>query len=168
MMEDIMGRHSRGIEVLGLAKELLESAKTANEIRICQAVIFPLEGFTLKQTAEKLGRSVRWVSRNRSAFISAKGLPIKASRGGRNHANMTKEEEKKFLASFTDEAKTGRVVTVTKIHIELEKCLGRHVPRSSVYNLLHRNNWRKISPNKRHNKTDVQVQEAWKKNFQKQ
>lgn len=163
-----MGRRSRGSEVLGLAKKLLESAKTADEIRICQSVIFPLEGFTLKQTAEKLGRSVRWVSRIRSAFISAKGFPIRPGSGGRHHENMTKEEEKNFLEHFTKEARTGVLVAATKIHVELEEYLGRHVPRSSVYNLLHRNGWRKISPNKRHEKTDVQVQETWKKNFRRQ
>ena len=128
-----MGRRAKGIEVLEKAKKLMRKAKSAKEIRICQAVIFPLEGLTLKQTAEKLGRSVRWVSRNRSEFIASKGFPVKA----------------------------------TQIHIELEKYLGRHVPRSSVYNLLHRNNWRKVVPNKRHVKTDKAKQYEWKKNSPK-
>ena len=163
-----MGRRSKGIEVLDHARELLEKAKTANEIRICQAVIFPLEGLTLKQTAEKLGRSVKWVSHNRSAFIRTNGFPVRPGRGGRHHANMTKEEEREFLDSFTEEAKNGKLTAVTEIHIALEQHLGRHVPRSSIYNLLHRNNWRKISPDKHHNKADEKVQADWKKNFQKQ
>lgn len=161
-----MGRRSKGIEVLDIAKNLLENAKTADEIRICQAVIFPLEGLTIEQTAAKLGRSTRWVSRNRGAFISAKGFPFRPGSGGRHNANMTEEEEKNFLNPFIEDAKAGQIVTAGQIHAELEKHLGRHVPQSSVYNLLRRNGWRKVSPNRRHEKGDVQAQRNWKKNFQ--
>lgn len=161
-----MGRRSKGIEVLDIAKNLLENAKTANEIRICQAVIFPLEGLTIEQTATKLGRSTRWVSRNRGAFISAKGFPFRPGSGGRHNANMTEEEEKSFLNPFIESAKAGQIVTKAQIHVELEKHLGRHIPQSSVCNLLRRNGWRKVLPNKRHNKADVQAQKNWKKNFQ--
>ena len=146
-----MGRRAKGIEVLEKAKKLMRKAKSAKEIRICQAVIFPLEGLTLKQTAEKLGCNVRWVSRNRSEFIASKGFPVKAS----------------FLNQLQEQAQKGMLVTATQIHIELEKYLGRHVPRSSVYNLLHRNNWRKVVPNKRHVKTDKAKQYEWKKNSPK-
>ena len=162
-----MGRRAKGIEVLEKAKKLMRKAKSAKEIRICQAVIFPLEGLTLKQTAEKLGRSVRWVSRNRSEFIASKGFPVKASPGGRHNYNMSKEDEVKFLNQLQEQAQKGMLVTATQIHIELEKYLGRHVPRSSVYNLLHRNNWRKVVPNKRHVKTDKAKQYEWKKNSPK-
>jgi hypothetical protein len=35
--------------------------------------------------------------------------------------------------------------------------------QQSVYNLLHRHDWRKLVPNKRHVKADPVAQEAWKK-----
>jgi len=37
------------------------------------------------------------------------------------------------------------------------------VALASVYNLLHRRCWRKIAPDKRHPKTDVEAQENWDK-----
>jgi hypothetical protein len=40
--------------------------------------------------------------------------------------------------------------------------LGRKVALSSVYNLLHRNNWRKLSPDKKHPQSEP-AEEEWKK-----
>ena len=66
----IMARTAKGGEVLGKAKEMLVKARTANELRICQAVIFPIEyGMSIEQTAASLGRSISWTIRNRQSFI---------------------------------------------------------------------------------------------------
>ena len=161
-----MSRPALGIEVLEKAKELLATAKTANEIRICQAVIFPLEGMSIETTAATIGRSTSWVAHKRADFIAYKGFPPPppASRKGmRIHANMTLEEETKFLEPFIEKAKVGRIIVVSEIHHALEIQLGRHVGLSSVYELLHRHNWRKLVPDKRHAKADVQAQEEFKK-----
>jgi hypothetical protein len=55
---------------------------------------------------------------------------------------------------------------VTEIKEALDKRLGRKVALSSTYNLLHRHNWRKLAPDKRHPQSDIQVQDDWKKNLQ--
>ena len=160
-----MARKAKGNEFLDKAKEVLSHAKTINEIKICQAVILPLEGLSLEQTAQAVGHSVSWVSRNRNAFIKAGGSIVADRRGGRYHANMTIEQEKEFLQQFVSKASTGQIVTIAEIHQELEKYLGRHVGLSSTYELVHRHNWRKVVPDKRHIKADVKEQERWKKNF---
>lgn len=36
---------------------------------------------------------------------------------------------------------------------------------ATTYNLLHRHGWRKLAPDKKHPKADVDAQEEWKKNF---
>ena len=77
---------------------------------------------------------------------------------------MTIEQEKEFLQSFASKASAGQIPVIGEIHKELEKYLGRHVGLSSVYELVHRHNWRKIVPDKRHVKADVKKQEDWKKN----
>ena len=46
----------------------------------------------------------------------------------------------------------------------LDAHLGRTVPLSTVYNLLHRHNWRKLAPDKRHVRADAGTQVDWEKN----
>lgn len=41
--------------------------------------------------------------------------------------------------------------------------LGREMALSSVYKLLHRHNWRKLAPDKRHPQSNPVAQEDWKK-----
>jgi len=164
---DIVARVAKGWEVLDKAKEMLIKARTANELRICQAVIFPLEhGMSIEQTAASLGRSISWTIRNRQSFIASSGFAERSKPGGRKRANMTVSEEKTFLESFLDKAKKGGILVVKEIHMALEKHLGRKVALASAYNLLHRHGWRKLAPDKRHVESDLQAQEEWKKNFQ--
>jgi len=56
-----MARTAQGHEVLNIAKEMMTKARTTNELRICQIVIFPLEyGMSTEQTAAH-NRSVLYV-----------------------------------------------------------------------------------------------------------
>ena len=160
-----MAPKAKGLSVLEIAKDLMAKAITANELRICQAVIFPLEyGMTTKQTASCIGRSVGWTTRNRNIFINAGGFVEKTRPGGRKRANMTIEEEIDFLGPFLEKARVGGILVAGDIHRALEGRLGRKVALASAYNLLHRHNWRKLAPDKRHVNTDLEAQANWKKN----
>lgn len=162
-----MARTPRGHELLSQAKEALAKARTADELRELQAVIFPLEmGFSLKQTAMATGRSIRWVTTARNTYIKEGRpvLPAKPGKGGRRRQNLSPEEEGEFLAPFFEKARQGGILVVSDIHRALEEKLGRKVALSSAYNLLHRHGWRKLAPDKRHIQADVAAQEAWKKN----
>jgi len=69
-----MARPRRGKEVLERARDTLRKARRAEELREAQAVVLPLEfGLTLKQTAEVIGKSVRWTTQLRSEFIRRGG-----------------------------------------------------------------------------------------------
>jgi len=145
----------------------MKTTDIANDLRVCQAVIFPLEyGMSAAETAASIGRSVRWTTQARNKFINAKGLANKCQQGGRHQANLSKEEESKFLAPFFEKAKSGGILVVNDIHKALEERLGRKVALASAYNLLHRHGWRKLAPDKRNISSDAEVQESWKKNFQ--
>lgn len=162
-----MARKARGKDLLDCAKGYLSKAKTAEELRQAQAVVFPLEyGMTIEQTARAIGVSPGWASQLRNRFIQEGGLhrEEKTSRGGRRRENMNFKEEKEFLIPFLDKARTGGILVVSEIKHALNKRLGRNVPLSSAYNLLHRHGWRKLAPDKRHPKSDVAAQEEWKKN----
>ena len=152
-----------------MAKSSLSKAKTIEGLRKLQAVILPLEfGLTLEQTAQATGVSVGWVSQLRNRFIQEDGSfdDERPRRGGRYRQNMNREEEEIFLTPFLEKASSGGILVVSEIKEALDRRLGRKVALSSTYNLLHRHNWRKLAPDKRHPQSDIQVQDDWKKNSQ--
>jgi transposase len=162
-----MARPAKGREFLAAAKESLAKAKTAEQLRQAQALILPLEyGFSIKQVADVTGISRGWACQLRTRFIRHGGKPAKAEnqRGGRRRENMSREEETAFLAPFLDKASKGGILVVSEIKQALDAQLGRKVALASVYNLLHRHNWRKLAPDKRHPQADPEIQEEWKKN----
>jgi hypothetical protein len=55
----MMARKAGGADQVASARELLRTAKTADELRTAQAVLLPLElGLSLELTAKAIGRSV--------------------------------------------------------------------------------------------------------------
>jgi transposase len=166
-----MGRKSGGEELLAIAKASLPKAKTIEGLRKLQAVVLPLEfGLSLEQTAKANGVAVGWISQLRNRFIQEDGRfdDERPKRGGRYRQNMNSEEEEKFLAPFLGKASSRGILVVSEIKEALDRRLGRKVTLSSTYNLLHRHNWRKLAPDKRHPQSDIQVQDAWKKNSRTQ
>ena len=145
-----MSRPAKGKEVLDKAKQMMAKARTANELRIRQAVVFPIEyGMSTIQTTACIGRSISWTTHNRRLFITAAGFAERKRPGGRKNANMTVSEEEVFLEPFIDKAKNGGILVVKDIHTALEKHLDRKIALASAYNLLHRHGWRKLAPDNR-------------------
>ena len=162
-----MARPASGKDVLVKAKEALARARTAEEFRQAQAVILPLEfGFSMEQVAAVIGVSRGWACQLRTRFIRSGGAQAETKRqqGGRRRENMSKEEEAAFLAPFLDKAAHGGILVVGEIKRALDKQLGRKTALASAYNLLHRHNWRKLAPDKRHPQADVEAQLEWEKN----
>lgn len=162
-----MSRKASGTEALEKAKGCLSKAKTVDELRQAQAVVLPLEfGLTLEDTAQAIGVSVGWACRLRTRFIREGGIGSTRNplRGGRHRENLSQEEEAAFLEPFFEKARAGGILVVGEIKQALEERLGRHVALASAYNLLHRNGWRKLTPDKRHPRSDPAAQEEWKKN----
>ena len=161
-----MARKAKGREILEIAKTCLSKAKTAAALRQAQAVVFPLEyGMSLEQTAAAIGVSSGWACQLRNRFmkegiVSAEDKP----RGGRRRSHMSIEEEEAYLSPFFEKAKAGGILVVSEIKESMDRQLGRQVALASAYNLLHRHGWRKIAPDKRHPQSDIEKQEAWKKN----
>jgi transposase len=83
--------------------------------------------------------------------------------GGHYPAHLTAEEEQQRLAPFLEKAQTGEIVTAGPVQQAYEEQLGHPVHHSLVYRALHRQGWRKIMPRPQHPKTDVTVQEEFKK-----
>ena len=165
-----MARIARGEKFTEQALQTIVSAQTVEQLRQAQAVILPLLfAMSLEQTAQITGLSVSWVSKQRNQFIQGKpvGDGSVPARGGRRRQNFTLEEEAALLQPFLEQAKEGGVLVVGQIKPHIDAALGRIVSLSSVYALLHRHNWRKLAPDKRHPKSDPVAQEEWKKNSPK-
>src|ERR1035437_192915 len=124
---------------------------------------------SLEKTAQITGLSVGWVSKQRNRFIQGKpvGDGSVPARGGRHRQNFTLEEEAALLKPFLDQAKGGGILVVGQIRPQIEEALGRSMALSSLYALLHRHNWRKLAPDKRHPQSNPVALEEWKKNSPK-
>jgi transposase len=169
-----MARPATGISVIDAARKHLSEAKTIDELRRAQAVIFPLDlGLSLDQTATALGISKGWVCQLRRSFIKDQQLPILevVAKPGPGHARgrayLSHEQEQEFLLPFVEKAGQAGILIVSEIRQALEKKLGHPTAVATTYNLLHRHEWRKLAPDKQHPKVDVNAQDEWEKNFMK-
>ena len=122
------------------------------------------QGMTTTNIAGVLGWNVNTVRIIQKQFIDHGIQAItELKRGGRNHALMTPEEEKEFLSSFEAATAGGGILVANEISNALETRLGRKVHKTTIYRMLHRNGWRKISPRPTHPKRNSELAEAFKK-----
>ena len=161
-------RHDEG--EIKVALQMVAEATTLQELRQGQSILLPaLTGATMSTTAEVLGLSRDRVCVLRRQFGElAKSSPSRVvlgeRRGGRRRELMSLEEEKEFLAPWVATAETGGVLVVPPIHLALQERVGHKVPKSTVYRLLARHGWRKVTPDTRHPKGDEAAREEFKKN----
>jgi transposase len=166
-----MSRPASGdADVLQEAREAIASAKTVEQLRQAQAVVFPLDyAMSLSDTAQAIGLSRGWACQLRRQFMRGEksGDADAPAAGGRKRENMSVAQEREFLAPFSESAANEGILVVGQIKAALDQRLGRKIALASVYNLLHRHNWRKLAPDKRHPQSDPVAQQEWKKNSPK-
>jgi transposase len=159
-----------GDEAVQAAREIVQKAETARELRTGLSILIPKEcSVSNAATASVLGVGVATVVRMQKRIrdqVDGKAQG-KGSWGGRRREILSVEEEEAFLRPWVEKAETGGVLVVPPIHEALEKRLGRPVAASTVYRMLARHGWRKVAPDTCHPKRDEQAQEAFKKNSQK-
>ena len=135
-----MARKASGADQLASARELLRTARTADELRKAQAVLLPLElGMSLEETAKAIGRSIRSTCSMRTRYCR--------------------------VARCEEEAAQGGVVVVPPLKEKIEERLGKRVALSTIYRMLARNGWRKLAPDTSHPQGDAAMREDWKKNL---
>jgi len=102
--------------------------------------------------------------RNIHADYRMNGLHgLSDNRGGRYRENLTFEEEVELLRPFEETSKNGSLVVASPVKKAYEEKIGRSVPKSTIYRLLDRHGYRKITPYRRHKKANIEEQEAFKK-----
>ena len=88
-------------------------------------------------------------------------------KGGRRRSYLSWKEEVAFLEPFIQKAITGQIATAGEIKAAFEKNIGRTVHKTTVYRLLKRHGWRKITPRPFHVQSKIEKQEQFKKNSPK-
>ena len=154
-------------EMVEAARKIVQQAETARQLRKGLSIVLPSAfGASNATTAQVLGiGSATVVRMQREIRDQVAGNPLRKGKwGGRRRQLLTIEEEKQFLEPWTKEAEAGGVLVVPPIHEALEKRLGRTVPASTVYRMLARHGWRKVTPDTCHPKRDEQAQQEFKKN----
>jgi len=163
-----MARPASGTECIEAARKLLKSARTAEDLRLAQAVLLPLElGLSLEETAKIIGRSKTATCNMRTRFAkvcSGQCPAARSKRQLRNRAKVDLERERQALDELLHEAAMGGIVTVSHLKPALEAKLGKSMALSTLYRMLARHGWRKLAPNTQHPQGDPQVRQAWKKN----
>lgn len=149
------------------AKQIVHQAKTARQLRTGLSVAIPKTlGVSNAKTAEVLGIGLATVVRNQKKIRDqvAGKADDKGKWGGRRRQLLSVEQEAQFLKPWIEKAEAGGVLVVPPIHDAFEKRLGKTVPASTVYRMLARHGWRKVSPDTCHPKRDAEAQERFKKN----
>ncbi|WP_088779421.1 IS630 family transposase [Streptococcus pneumoniae] len=164
-------------EEIKTIKTLLKDSRTAKYHKRLQIVLFRLMGKSYKEIIELLDCNQTTIWRNVKKYEEF-GLDslLQETRGGRNHAYMTVEEEKAFLARHLKAAEAGEFVTIDALFQAYKKELGRSYTRDAFYQLLKRHGWRNITPRPEHprkadaqtivaSKNKISIQEDKKKRF---
>ena len=146
-------------------RALIREARNISELKRAQCIFFRSEyDLQPQQIAEMVGFDVGTVRNLHSAFLRNGEAALKLSgKGGRYHAYLTQEEEASWLAAFRESGQAGGILEVGKIQTAFEEKVGRKVAKSTVYDLLHRHGWRKITPRPRHPKSDPEAVASFKK-----
>jgi transposase len=129
-----------------------------------QMVLLRESGMTQPEIAQGMGVSLSTVNRAHMAYDHGgiKALKPKPN-GGRKRENMSLAEEKAFLARFATAAGAGEMLNIHDLKAAYEQAIGHQTSDSTIYNLLHRHEWRKLTPRPFHPQRDLKAQNAFKK-----
>lgn len=124
-----------------------------------------VKGFSSKYIAEIVGYTSSFVDEIISTYNKQGLNGIEAKKQGGNRKNLTFEQERELLNSFSKQAESGKMLEVSDIIEGYEKLVSREVAKSIVYKMLKRHGWRKVMPRSQHpKKASMEEIDAYKKN----
>lgn len=147
-----------------LRRAMLAAARTSTFQRLQCLWLRARRDLSTETIAQTVGLSVSHVRRVWSDYLRG-GLPAAQGRpkGGRRHQNLTLAQERAVLAPLHKEAQAGQCITARGIKARYEARVGHAVPDSTVYRLLARHQWRRVSPRPKHPKDQPAARAAFKK-----
>ncbi|MDR2352890.1 MAG: winged helix-turn-helix domain-containing protein [Deltaproteobacteria bacterium] len=153
--------------VLAAAKAQITDMTNAREFRRNLIVLLAADG---KYNAQGIAALLQ--IGERTVFDAIKKISKPEERpsgvwGGYRTSILTKEEEAAFLAYFAENSVSGRIFTVSEIHRAFMEKIGKKVPASTVYRMLHRNGWKKMKPDYSQLKLDPEFTAESRKKYLK-
>lgn len=119
------------------ARAIIASTSDIEAMRIAQAVLLPMEGLTLEQTAQLIGRDKYWVSRARNRFI--RGDEPLGKHGGRRNAYFDAQQERELVRDALAESfAEGRKATVRETLLRRLHSKRLSVAESTLTDMLDR------------------------------
>ena len=88
-------------------------------------------------------------------------------KGGRRRSLLSLNEEAALFTSLENLASKGLIKTANDIRIVVERKAGKSVSDDYLWDLLHRNGWKKKMPRPHHPKRNIEQQADFKKNSPK-
>jgi transposase len=88
-------------------------------------------------------------------------------KGGRRRALLSVDEERSLFVSMEEQASKGLIKTANDIRSIVERKVGKPVSDDFLWDLLHRNGWKKKMPRPHHPKRSLEEQADFKKNSPK-
>ena len=104
------------------------------------------QGNTNKEISEALDYSVQYISELVTKYMNEGIESIVCDKRRSNNYRLSYEKEEEFLEGFRDIAEAGQLITVTEILLKYEEVTGAPSCTSTIYALLKRHGWRKVSP----------------------
>lgn len=95
------------------------------------------------------------------------GALVYKQKGGRRRALLNLSEEAALFASLETLASKGLIKTANDIRLVVERKAGKAVSDDYLWDLLHRNGWKKKMPRPHHPKRSIEEQTEFKKNSPK-
>jgi len=146
-------------------EKAMEDTKEVNEYRKLQCIY--LGDTKAEMSTEEIGKITLYskssVIRIQTKFRKEGMKSIKETRGGRQRAYMSLEEEENFLSEFDEISANGELCEASRIKIAFEEKAGNRVAESTIYRMMARHKFRKIVPYQRHKKGNKEEQESFKK-----
>lgn len=143
---------------------IMKESKDSITYKRVQAVYLRSKKFEPKEISEIIGISVGGINNIHSKFNKYGETAIFCKKsGGRNNANMSKEDESSFMNKHQAKSLAGSICTISLIYKDLEIYLEKTLHKSGVYKMLKRNGWRKIMPRPEHPDHDQEKIDAFKK-----
>jgi len=151
---------------LEIKKAYKKSRNVKERNRLMCIKLRVVQGMTTSQISKIVDFSEGTIDQIISTY-NRKGIEsVKAKKQTGHNRNMTPEEEQAFLEPFREKAIAGEILEVSDIISAYSAALNnKKVSKSTVYDMLHRNGWRKVMPRSVHpNKASNEEIDAYKKN----
>jgi transposase len=103
-----------------------------------------------KEISEIVGFSLQYITELVSKYINEGMGAILLDKRTGNNRNMSVSEEIDFLEQFTELADAGQLITIKLIMEKYVEITGKPCSDTTIYRLLKRHGWRKITPRPAH------------------